>query len=332
MIFNIKSPFFSRNVFISFFIYFLYFYSNTSKPISIAFSIISFSSSLISGLFNFSFISFINNPRNVVSFDISTNLTNTKAVQINGSSDNVNYTPASTVGTFNPSDFEGDEFVFKVIAENNTDQTEYYYIDSAESIFIIANVDTQSLSININAIDNLITWNNAVPSMTATIDESNPVTYHLTIKNGEGTYTSLSTQGLSYSLENLERDLDTTFVSGDVVITVSAIIEDYSFSPSTMTAYYGTKKSNPITVQKLERVIVESDEIVITNPQNLADYLDAYVTYSFQNQWDSQAEIIVVINADSEREINFSINLDKNVNRNEGVYYSFIKSGQTCAL
>ena len=269
---------------------------------------------------------------NVVSFDISTNLTNTKAVQINGSSDNVNYTPASTVGTFNPSDFEGDEFVFKVIAENNTDQTEYYYIDSAESIFIIANVDTQSLSININAIDNLITWNNAVPSMTATIDESNPVTYHLTIKNGEDTYTSLSTQGLSYSLENLERDLDTTFVSGDVVITVSAIIEDYSFSPSTMTAYYGTKKSNPITVQKLERVIVESDEIVITNPQNLADYLDAYVTYSFQNQWDSQAEIIVVINADSEREINFSINLDKNVNRNEGVYYSFIKSGQTCAL
>lgn len=270
---------------------------------------------------------------NIVSFEISSNLANTKEVQVNGSSKNVNYTAYSAIGTLNLADFSNGEFVFKVIAENSTDQTEYYYIDSTEVSFQIANVDSQTINITVNEIDNTITWNNAVPNMTASIGSDNPVTYYLTIKNDEQTYSTLSTQSLSYSIEALEDDLGVIFTSGDVEVTVNVVIADYSFEPSSMIAYYGTKQSSAITLQKLPEVAIESDKIVIENSNNLNSYLDAYVTYTFKNNWQNQAIIDVIVNDDTEQEILFSINLaGGNINRNEGVYYSFTNSGENCQL
>lgn len=273
---------------------------------------------------------------NIISFEIKSNLANTKEVKVNGSTSNVNYTAYSAVGTIDPADFSSEEFVFQVIAENNPDQSGYYYINSATSTIKVVNVETQSIVIYINEQDNTINWNNAVPDMTATINNINPITYFLTIKNGENTYSTLSTPSLSYSIEALEDDLNVSFESGNVEVSVSVVIADYSFaSTGDMIVYYGTTQSDPITLQKLSSVAVNNSEIIIANQSNIDSYLDGYVVYTFikNDTWGNDSIINVTVNPDTEQEIKFSLNLaNGNINRSEGIYYSFAVSGDNCQL
>ena len=218
----------------------------------------------------------------VVSFTLSSDIASTSAVQVNGSSDNVSYTPASQSGSFNLADFDSTSFALQVIAENNS-QSQFYY-NSIVTTFELVDLEDMTFSATIDG-DN-ITWNNIANDFIG--NNIYPISYTLTITNGEDSYT-IDTTETSYNIQSIEDQIGVV-LDGSVNITVLAKVSSsyiLTLTDGQARGYYGDKQSEVQTTQKLlplENIEYEVvDDTVYSSA--LENRLNSYLLMTFADRW-----------------------------------------------
>lgn len=134
----------------------------------------------------------------LVSFSLSSDLANIQEVQVNGSSDNVNYQSTANGGNFNLDNFKGTtSFVLQVKAKNTSEI--YYYFDSPITTFELVDLSTQEFAFSLN--EDILTWDEIVNDFVGTT--VNPIVYRIKVTYEGETYTIETTQ-FDYSIQEIE--------------------------------------------------------------------------------------------------------------------------------
>ena len=224
----------------------------------------------------------------VVSFTLSSDIASTSAVQVNGSTDNVSYVPASQNGSFNLADFDSTSFSLQVIAKNNS-QSQYYY-NSVVTTFQLIDLEDMTFSATIDG--DKITWNNIANNFIG--NDIYPIFYTLIISNGEDSYT-IDTTETSYNIQSIEDQIG-VILDGSVDITVLAkVSSSYTLTITNGQArgYYGDKQSEAQTTQKLlplENIEYEVvDDSVYSSA--LENKLNSYLLMTFADRWTDKEEV-----------------------------------------
>lgn len=237
----------------------------------------------------------------VVSFTLSSDITNTEGVLVNNSSENVNYTSASQNGSFLLSNFATTSFTFQVLAQNNS-QTQFYF-DSAITTFEL--VDLDSMAFNVALAGDIISWNNIASDFIG--NNIFPVTYSLTIANGESTYL-ITTTDTSYDIQDIEAKIEAV-LEGDVSITVEAKVDHaYTLTLANGLAkgYYGEKTGQLQQTQKLLPVgeisyIVNDNDAHTTEMENK---LNSYLLITFDDRWSTFSGVYFEVSITNNNEQN----------------------------
>ncbi len=229
-----------------------------------------------------------NNGQYSVSFNINSDLSNTNAVYVNGSSEHVNYIANQNSGNFDLSDFLENDFTLQVIASNS--EGDSYYINSQTTNFNLG--DLNDVDFEVTLSENILSWNRIVSDFVG--NNIDPIIYVITINNNDHTYT-ISTSQTSYNLQDIEEGIGGIVLSGDIDITVRAeVANNYSLSLSNGQAkgYFGSKQSDIIESEKLSSISEISytindgeDESLLNQKKNV------YVELSWQDEWTDKENI-----------------------------------------
>lgn len=221
-----------------------------------------------------------NNGEYFVSFALSQDLSNTLEVQVNGSSENVNFTAGNSSGNFSLNDFSATSFTLQVIAQN--DSNTYFYYNSKQTTYQL--IDLETLVFTPSISDGMISWNAIANDFEG--ENINPITYTLTITCNGQTY-FIQTTANQYDLQDIESQIN-VLLSEDVEIVVTARVErSYSLTGNNARGYYGENTGAALSTEKITEISEIALQVVDRSSETtmLDKKLNAYVTLTWQDLW-----------------------------------------------
>ena len=262
----------------------------------------------------------------IATFTLNSDLVNIKEVQVNGSSEDVTFESTQNSGTFNPLDYDSDNFTLQVIAQNSS--STYYYIDSLLTTFSLT--DLSDVEFNASLSEDQLKWDTIVNDFQG--NSLDPIVYILTITSGEQSHTITTTE-TSYNLQEIEEEIG-VILNGEVKITITAKVDkDYTLNLTDGQArgYYGSKDSEEIVTEKLNAIESFSYQIIDDMSQSnlMAQKQNAYVTVTWQDLWADTGEVYFNAIITSEDESEVELNLTNGSNHEN---YSLSSDGENYTL
>ncbi len=227
-------------------------------------------------------------------FNIDSDVSNTGAIHVNGSADNVNYQVGQNNGNIDLADFEDVDFAFQVIAQNSV-STNTYYINSKTTTFSL--IDLSGIEFNVSLDNDIISWKGVANDFIG--NNINPIKYILTVNCNSQSHT-ITTSQTSYNLQDIENGIGGIVLSGNVEIIVKAQVTDnYTLvlTGGQARGYYGSVQDEAIETEKLLQINSLSYEILDATDQDslLNQKRNAYAVITWEDLWTDKQGVIFEI-------------------------------------
>ena len=232
----------------------------------------------------------------IISLSLLSDTGNISEIQVNGSADNVTFTPGGNVASFNIADFSGvNDFNFQVIYKNTGNAN--YYINSDVTSFTLVNLEDNVFQVTLS--DDTLSWNTIASDFIGT--DIDPLIYTIKIVNKEQEY-YINLTDRSYSIQDIETKIGAKLSEEVQLQVIASINSDYvlTLKDGQAKGYYGQHIGQVINVEKLDEIdnISKTIEDNITEQTVLNQKLNSSVILKWKDLWSSLDNINfkVVIN------------------------------------
>ncbi len=228
-----------------------------------------------------------NGNKDIVLFNILSDSAFVGDVLINGSSENITYVQGSGRASFDPKDFESEEFAITLKAKNDSQIN--FYVDSNEILYTLKDLAQSGLKARI--LPDAVGWVLVAQDMTG--NNIDPIVYEVSI-SCKGVYKTITLKSQDIiELDDIE-ELFGMSIDSDFKIFIKAKIDKaYTISYSQdCLGYYGESNTETLDSTKLKQIEINGYEIKNGDVLNeIESKTTSKVIVSFKDKWADLTDI-----------------------------------------